>query len=62
MSRARKVKKEGRYFEYELVYPDVHIIYGGPWEAHARRMRMSDIRRHGGGWGWLVHAPVKHRR
>lgn len=62
MSRARKAKKAARYFEYELVYPDVHIIYGGPWEAHARRSRMRDKQYHCGGWGRLAPAPVKHRR
>ncbi len=62
MSRARKAKKGGRYFEYELEFFDVHVIYGGPDEGHARRSKARDKRLHGGGWGWLRHAPVKHRR
>jgi len=62
VSRARKVKKAGRYFEYELEYWEVHIIYGGPEERHARRSRMRDKQWHGGGWGalWPAHGVKYH--
>lgn len=60
MSRARKIKKVDRYFEYELEFFDVHVFYGGPDERHARRSRTRDKTLHGGGWGWLRPAPVKH--
>ena len=65
MSRARKVKKAGRYFEYEMTdrFGEVVVWYGGPWEAHARRSRMRDKRRLGmGHFRPAVPAPVKRRR
>lgn len=62
MSRARKIKKWNRFFEYQLEFINTSIWYHGPDEAHSRRSRMRDIQREGGGWPIMHHAPVKHRR
>lgn len=62
MSRARKIKKANRYFEYELEFVNYSVWYHGPDKSHSRRSRMRDISIGGGGWPFMHPAPVKHRR
>lgn len=64
MSRARKVKKAGRYFEWcmEDKHGEFVMWHGCPSERESRLDRMDSKRHMGMGWGWLKPVPVKHRR
>ncbi len=65
MSRARKVKKAGRYFEYELrdEHGETVVWCGGLPTERLNRLDRMDTKRHMGmGWGWLKPVPVKRRR
>ncbi len=65
MSRARKVKKAARYFEYEITdrYGEVVVWCGGLPTERLNRLDRMDAKRHiGMAWGWLAPAPIKHRR
>lgn len=63
MSKARKIKKDNRYFEWELHHSDGWVTwYGSPDEADARRERMRSKRQHGMRSWRMGPVPVKRRR